>query len=122
MDDVGTPEAQALVSALVGWAGGLFAIGCIVLIFRTTIQNVVAGILFKKGSELQLDQTVLISKRKARLVRVGILKTVFYMDNGKQTKMILPNSQLVELTLEVVLDAHISTDKPRRETSDGPNP
>lgn len=115
MDVVDTAHAQHFIQAITGWAGGLFVAGCVVLIFRTTIQNVVAGILFKRGAELKLDQTVLISKRKARLVRVGILKTVFYMDNGNQRKMIVPNSQLVQLTLEVILEEHITEEKKGNE-------
>jgi len=95
-----------LIEVITGWGAGLFVMGCLLLLFRSTIENVVAGILFKKGAELKLDQTVLISGRFARLVRVGILKTVFYMENGVDSKMIVPNSQLVELTLEVRLDPH----------------
>lgn len=108
METVNAPQAQEFIQAITGLAGGLFLTGAALLIFRTTIQNVVAGILFKRGAELKLDQTVLISKRKARLVRVGILKTVFYMDNGKNSKMIVPNSQLVTLTLEVLLEEHLT--------------
>lgn len=99
-------QIENVVQAVTGWGAGLFVIGCIILMFRSTIENVVAGILFKKGAELQLDQTVLISGRFARLVRVGILKTVFYMENGLDSKMIVPNSQLVQLVLEVRLDQH----------------
>ena len=101
-----TNQIEDIVGAITGWGAGLFVIGCIILMFRSTIENVVAGILFKKGAELQLDQTVLISGRFARLVRVGILKTVFYMENGVESKMIVPNSQLVQLVLEVRLDQH----------------
>ena len=95
-----------LIEAVTGWGAGLFVMGCLLLLFRSTIENVVAGILFKKGAELKLDQTVLISGRFARLVRVGVLKTVFYMENGVDSKMIVPNSQLVQLTIEVRLDPH----------------
>jgi len=101
-----TNQIEGIVGAITGWGAGLFVVGCIILMFRSTIENIVAGILFKHGAELQLDQTVLISGRFARLVRVGVLKTVFYMENGLESKMIVPNSQLVELVLEVRLDQH----------------
>ncbi len=99
-------QIESVVQAVTSWGAGLFVIGCIILMFRSTIENVVAGVLFKRGAELQLDQTVLISGRFARLVRVGVLKTVFYMENGLESKMIVPNSQLVQLVLEVRLDQH----------------
>ena len=104
--EIAHAQMTSLIEAVTGWGAGLFVMGCLLLLFRSTIENVVAGILFKRGAELKLDQTVLISGRFARLVRVGILKTVFYMENGVDSKMIVPNSQLVELTLEVRLDPH----------------
>ena len=104
--EVDPAQIEGLIEAVTGWGAGLCVVGCVILLFRSTIENVVAGILFKRGAELQLDQTVLISGRFARLVRVGVLKTVFYMENGVESKMIVPNSQLVQLTLEVRLDPH----------------
>ena len=103
-----TPEQiRTIIEAITGWGAGLFVFGCSILLFRSAIENIIAGFLFKHGAELSLDQTVLISGRFARLVRVGVLKTTFYMDpNGLESKMIVPNSQLVELTLEVRLDPH----------------
>ena len=105
--DVDPRTLRSVVEAVTGWGASLFVIGCCILLFRSAIENVIAGVLFKRGAELSLDQTVLISGRFARLVRVGILKTTFYMDpNGLESKMIVPNSQLVQLTLEVRLDPH----------------
>ena len=104
--EVDPAQLEGILEAVTGWGAGLFVLGCVILLFRSTIENVVAGILFKRGAELTLDQTVLISGRFARLVRVGVLKTVFYMENGVESKMIVPNSQLVQLTLEVRLAPH----------------
>ena len=51
------------------------------------------------GNDINQDDVIYISGRKARVVRVGLSKTIFYMrDRG--TKMIIPNTQLKLLTLE----------------------
>ena len=104
--EVDPAQLEGLFETAISWGGGLFAAGCVLLLFRTTIENAVAGVVWRRGAELQLDQCLLISGRKARLVRNGLLKTVFFMQNGKPTKMIVPNSSLSILTIEAVLDPH----------------
>ena len=57
------------------------------------------------------DDIIYISGREARIVRVGITKTVFYMtDRG--TKMIVPNEKLKDLTMEKILTTghHLAKD------------
>tara|TARA_R110000824_G_scaffold28435_2_gene95533 strand:- start:4310 stop:4645 length:336 start_codon:yes stop_codon:yes gene_type:complete len=108
VETIAAPQTQDLLQAISGVTGALFLTGVALLIFRTTIQNFVSGILFKRGAELSLDQTVLISKRKFRLVRIGLYYCTFYSENGHPKKMVVPNSKLVELTLEIVLDEHAS--------------
>ena len=107
--EVDPAQVEGIVESLVGWGAGLFVMGCLLLLFRQAIENVVAGWVFKQGAELCHDQPVLISGRKARLIRVGILKTTFYMADRK-SKMVVPNSQLGQLTLEVKLDRHNGDD------------
>jgi len=104
--EVNPAQLEGILESVTGWVAGLFVVGCVILLFRSTIENVVAGLLWRRGAELQLDQTLLLSGRNARLVRSGILKTVFFLENGAGTKMIVPNSQLVQLVLEVRLNPH----------------
>ena len=104
--EVDPAQREGLVESVTGWGAGLFAVGMVILLFRTILQNCVCGLIWRRGSEFQLDQCLLISRRKARLVRSGLLKTVFFIENGRPTKMVVPNSQLHELTVEVVLDPH----------------
>jgi len=96
-------QLEGIFQGLIGWVAGLFVIGCVLLLFRSTIESVVAGWLFRRGSEVCLDQPILISGRPARLVRSGILTQVFYMEKDRGSKMIVPNSQLSTLVLEVRL-------------------
>lgn len=101
--EVDPAQLENVFQGLVGWVAGLFALGALLLLFRSTIESVVAGWLFRRGSEVCLDQPILISGRPARLIRSGILTQVFYMEKDRGSKMIVPNSQLCTLTLEVRL-------------------
>ena len=100
------------IHALTGWIAGLFVVGVIILLFRQAIEGAVAGMIFKSGAELSYDQPILISGRKARLIRVGRFKTVFFLDNltdkepDTKTKLIVPNTQLNQLVLECPLEEH----------------
>ena len=106
--EVAAAHIEGIVESVAGYVAGLFVLGCLLLLFRQAIENVVAGFIFKQGAELKHDQPILISGRPARLVRVGILKTTFYMEIDRQTKLVVPNVQLNQLTLEVKLPKHIN--------------
>ena len=97
MDDLQQIEqvAQKLIGSY-GWmAVGAFAM----FFFKDLIQSIAEGISLMMGSDINPDDVIYISGRKARVVRVGLKKTIFYMrDRG--TKMIIPNTQLKQLTLE----------------------
>jgi hypothetical protein len=101
--EVDPAQLEGIFKGLVGWVAGLFALGALLLLFRSTIESVVAGWLFRRGSEVCLDQPILIGGRPARLIRSGILTQVFYMEKDRGSKMIVPNSQLCTLVLEVRL-------------------
>jgi hypothetical protein len=87
--------AQQLIGSY-GWmAVGVFAM----FFFKESIQSLVGGIQLMMGDDINPDDVVYISGRYARVVRVGLRKTIFYMrDRG--TKMIIPNTQLKLLTIE----------------------
>ena len=97
MDDLQQIEqvAQKLIGSY-GWmAFGAFAM----FFFKDVIQSIAEGISLMMGNDINPDDVIYISGRKARVVRVGLRKTIFYMrDRG--TKMIIPNTQLKKLTLE----------------------
>ena len=57
---------------------------------------------FTKLYDFNNDDIIYISGRQARIVRVGIRNTVFYMLDRK-TKMLVPNEQLKQLTIEKTL-------------------
>ena len=75
------------------------AIAFIGLWFREALNSLFQGLLIMIGNDINNDDILYISGRQARVVRVGLRKTIFYMtDRG--TKMIVPNDRLKELTIE----------------------
>ena len=123
MDDIQQLEqvAQRLIGSY-GWmAFGAFAM----FFFKESIQSFVGGIQLIMGNDINQDDVIYISGRKARVVRVGLSKTIFYMrDRG--TKMIIPNTQLKKLTLEKKLQHNGDLPKDngtylKKETENGKN-
>ena len=65
-------------------------------------MNFVQGLVVFLGSGFNNDDIIYISGRQARIVRVGIRSTTFYMTDRK-TKMVVPNEQLKQLVVEKTL-------------------
>ena len=112
-------QAQSLMEQFIGhygWIAVTFALG---FFFKESIINMIQGMQIFMGSDFNNDDIIYISGREARIVRVGMTKTVFYMkDRG--TKMVVPNEKLKNLTLEKRLQLGVKpgSDKSRRK-SDG---
>ena len=84
-----------------GWIAVTFALG---FFFKESIMNIIQGMQIFMCNDFNNDDVIYISGREARIVRVGMTKTVFYMkDRG--TKMVVPNEKLKNLTLEKRLPA-----------------
>ena len=92
-------QAQSLMEQFIGhygWIAVTFALG---FFFKESIINIIQGMQIFMGNDFNNDDVIYISGREARVVRVGMTKTVFYMkDRG--TKMVVPNEKLKNLTLE----------------------
>ena len=97
-------QAQSLMEQFIGhygWIAVTFALG---FFFKESIINIIQGMQIFMGNDFNNDDIIYISGREARIVRVGMTKTVFYMkDRG--TKMVVPNEKLKNLTLEKRLPA-----------------
>ena len=93
------PEFQKTVEQLMGSYGGFVLIAFLGILFKDAIHKAVEGLLICIGKDFCNDDVLYISGRQARIVRVGFLKTIFYMtDRG--TKMIVPNDRLKLLVIE----------------------
>lgn len=67
--------------------------------FKEFLRNAIAGLSVFFGNDISEDDIVYVNGRKARVSRVGMRKTIFYMADNN-SKMIVPNERLKHLTLE----------------------
>jgi len=103
------PEFQKTVEQLMGSYGWFVLIAFLGILFKDAIHKAVEGLLICVGKDFCNDDVLYISGRQARIVRVGLLKTIFYMtDRG--TKMIVPNDRLKLLVIEKKLPKNAGFD------------
>ena len=69
------------------------------MFFKDMVHNWISGISVFVGNDINNDDIIYISGRQARIVRVGIRTTCFYMTD-RASKMVVPNEQLKQLTIE----------------------
>ena len=91
--------AQQLAENAIGHYGWLLVAAFAALMAKDVLFNFIQGLLIFWGSSFTADEVLYISGRQARIVRVGIASTTFFMAD-RQTKMIVPNCQLKQLTVE----------------------
>ena len=98
-------ETKAIEN-LIGEYGWLLLSGILVLLFQSTIQEAVDGIMIFLGNDYHEDDVVEVDGAPGRIVRVGMWKTVFFIYhvvNGKivgGSKLVVANSKLKDLKIE----------------------
>jgi len=98
-------ETKAIEN-LIGEYGWLLLSGILVLLFQSTIQEAVDGIMIFLGNDYHEDDVVEVDGAPGRIVRVGMWKTVFFIYhvvNGKivgGSKLVVQNSKLKDLKIE----------------------
>tara|TARA_Y100001951_G_scaffold99460_1_gene101524 strand:- start:966 stop:1397 length:432 start_codon:yes stop_codon:yes gene_type:complete len=95
-------QVENIAKNLFSEYGWIFAAGLVALLAKDVMINLVKGILIFYGHDFDNDDVIYISGRQARIVRVGVTSTTFYMTD-RRTKMVVPNEQLKELTIEKTL-------------------
>ena len=95
-----TPEQMEHVAQdLVGQYGWFVLAALGAILAKDMIINFAQALLVFMGSDFNNDDIIYISGRQARIVRVGIRTTCFYMTD-RASKMVVPNEQLKQLTIE----------------------
>ena len=97
--EIDKEKVEGFLEGLIGEYGWLLLIAIVTIMARDMIMNFAQGILVFMGNNFNNDDIIYISGRQARIVRVGIRNTVFYMTD-RRTKMLVPNEQLKLLTIE----------------------
>jgi hypothetical protein len=99
------PELQSkeVLEQVIGHYGWFVIVGFAAMLFKETLHNFIQGLVIFCGKDIENDDIIYISGRQARVVRVGLRRTIFYMTDRK-TKMVVPNEQLKRLTIEKKLN------------------
>tara|TARA_B100000700_G_scaffold311596_1_gene394071 strand:- start:117 stop:512 length:396 start_codon:yes stop_codon:yes gene_type:complete len=90
---------ERLAEQAVGHYGWLLLAAFAALMGKDVLVNFVQGLLVYWGSDFDNDEILYISGRQARVIRLGLTSTTFFMTD-RETKMIVPNCQLKQLTVE----------------------
>ena len=72
-------EIKQQVTTLLGDYGWMFIAGMIMLLFRSTVENAVAGLMVFIGPDYDEDDVIELDGKPGRIVRVGLWKTVFFI-------------------------------------------
>ena len=97
---------QNQVSLLIGKYGWLFIVGVLTLLFRGTIEKLVAGWMVFMGNDYNEDDVVEVDGKPGRIVRVGVWTTTFFtydVVNGVivgGSKLVIQNDKLKDLKIE----------------------
>ena len=103
-------EIQGQIEKLIGTYGWMLIVGFAVLLFRSGIESAVEGFKVFYGNDLNTDDGITINGQPARVVRVGLFKTIFFVyeigcANGKPfvkggSKMAIQNDKLKDFEIK----------------------
>jgi len=97
---------QNQVSFLIGKYGWLFLVGVLTLLFRSTIEKLVAGFMVFQGNDYNEDDVVEVDGKPGRIVRVGIWSTTFFTYDVRDgiiiggSKLVVQNDKLKDIKIE----------------------
>ena len=99
-------EIQNQVSLLIGKYGWLFIVGVLTLLFRSTIEKFVAGMMIFMGNDYNEDDVVEVDGKPGRIVRCRIWRTTFFTYDVRDgiivggAKLVVQNDKLKDLKIE----------------------
>ena len=67
------------IQSLIGEYGWLIVVAFLVLIGRKTIESTIEAIKVFAGNDLNTDDVIIFDDRPARVVRVGLWKTILFV-------------------------------------------
>ena len=97
---------QEQVTGLIGKEGWMFLAGAAVLLFRSTIETSVAGLMIFMGKDYNEDDVVEVDGKPSRIVRVGMWSTTFFTYDVRDgiivggSKLVVQNDKLKDLKIE----------------------
>ena len=97
---------ESMAKNLIGDYGWLFVAGLVILLFQSSIKKLAASIFVFVGGDYKTDDVVFVDGKPARIIRVGFVKTVFFIydvHEGKivgGSKLVVQNEWLAKLKIE----------------------
>ena len=97
---------QEQVTGMIGKYGWMFLAGVAVLLFRTTIETSVAGLMIFMGNDYNEDDVVEVDGKPSRIVRVGMWSTTFFTYDVRDgiivggSKLVIQNDKLKDIKIE----------------------
>ena len=97
---------QEQVTGMIGSYGWMFAAGAAALLFRSTIETSVAGMMIFMGNDYNEDDVVEVDGKPSRIVRVGMWSTTFFTYDVRDgvivggSKLVVQNDKLKDLKIE----------------------
>ena len=99
-------QVQSMVSEMLGKYGWLFIVGVLTLLFRSTIEKFVAGLMIFMGNDYNEDDVVEVDGKPGRIVRCGIWSTTFFTYDVREgiivggAKLVVQNDKLKDIKIE----------------------
>ena len=99
-------QIQNQVSLLIGKYGWLFLVVVLTLLFRSTIEKLVAGFIIFRGNDYNEDDVVEVDGKPGRIVRCGVWSTTFFTYDIRDgiivggAKLVIQNDKLKDLKIE----------------------
>ena len=97
---------ENMAKNLIGDYGWLFVAGLVLLLFQSSIKKLAASIFVFIGGDYRTDDVVFVDGKPGRIIRVGFVKTVFFIydvHEGKivgGSKLVVQNEWLGKLKIE----------------------
>ena len=99
-------QVESMVSEILGKYGWLFLVGVLTLLFRSTIEKLVAGYFVFMGNDYNEDDVVEVDGKPGWIVRCGIWSTTFFTYDVRDgfivcgSKLVVQNDKLIDLKIE----------------------
>lgn len=94
------------IKTLIAEYSWLFIVGVLSLLFRTTIESFVSGLMIFMGNDYNEDDVVEVDGKPGRIVRCGIWSTTFFTYDIVDgiivggSKLVIQNSKLKDIKIE----------------------
>jgi len=90
---------EEAAQSFIGKQGWIFVAGILAIVFNGLISGSAKGMMIFFSRQYQPDDIVILNGRRARIVRVGMMETVFYFEDAS-TKLTVPNESVKGLGIE----------------------